>query len=186
MKSLNVRRLGVAGLANGVLLATMLAPAPAVASADRAEGTCTIVGRLTFATPIGNEPHETRYEDRATGTCDGTVNGVRDDDAPVVLRAKGVGTLSCVANRGVSHGTLTFTHGTSQHRDDVTIDYIAESTGALSQFVSRIRGRKGGESVAEVDFLTLNDEETLSACADGTLESIAYRSTGTTITPLVG
>jgi hypothetical protein len=168
-------------------LAAAVLPAPSPAAAtNTVEGTCTLSGRLTFDEPFGNELRETGFRDYATGTCTGTLNGVSQMDAPVVIRSSGSGVLSCLAGRVASTGTLTFTRGTKDDRDDARIRYATETTGALLEFVSTPRGIVSGQGIAHVNFLPYADEEAFAACEAGTFGTARYDLLVRTITPIVG
>jgi hypothetical protein len=158
---------------------TLLVTPPATA-ADRFEGTCTLTGQLRFAKPLGNEPRDTTFQDRASGTCDGTLNGAEKNKAPVEIRASGSGSLGCLAGHSTSAGTLTFS------AEGAKIRFFTDTTGGLTQFASRFRGAVSGEGVAEVNFLAYADESTTAACQAGTLASARYDLTARTTSPLVG
>ena len=167
--------------------ALALAAAPATAAApDTAEGLCTATGTITFHEPIGNEPRRASFTDAAEARCTGTVNGQPGEDELVLLRAEGSGTMGCTATSSVDHGVMTFTRNTADPADDVEIDYIAESTGGLTQLVSRVRGAVSGEVLAHVNFLPYGSQEQLEQCAAGTLRSVRYDMEGQTLSPLAG
>jgi hypothetical protein len=63
---------------------------------------------------------------------------------------------------------------------------VAESTGGLTQFVSRSRGVISGEGVGYFNFLTYGDPSTLTACDAGTLASARYDAVTQTLTPNTG
>jgi len=172
---LTVSRLVVAAL---IVLGLMTAPAAAGAKTGSAQGQCELVGALTFRPPIGNEPVETRYRDRAEGTCDGTLNGGPVVDSPVVLRGRGRGTVGCLSGQTRTKGTLTYTRGTPRRSDDVVFRYIAHSTGALTQFLSVSFDREGEVSgVAHIDTLSQGDPSAFERCEAGTLTRVPYRAT---------
>jgi hypothetical protein len=112
------------------------------------------------------------------------VNGEFMANERVLLRGAGGGLLSCTVNRVTDPGKLIYTRNTATTKDDVEIDYIAESQGIFGQVVSRVRGRVSGESVGTVNFR--GDESSLRACAEGTSRGGDYEAVGQTITPLVG
>jgi hypothetical protein len=112
------------------------------------------------------------------------VNGKFKANERVYLRAAGGGLLSCSANRVTDPGVMTYTRNTPTTKDDVHIDYIAESQGVFGQGVSRIRGRVSGESVGSVRFP--GDEQALRYCEAGAYRGGIYDTDGQTITPLVG
>jgi hypothetical protein len=147
---------------------------------------CTLSGRLSFDEPLGNSLRETSFRDHAAGTCSGTLNGVTQESAPVVIRAKGRGTLSCLAGHTTSSGTLTFTRGTTSDADDLKIRFLTDTTGGLTQFVSKFRGAVSGRGIAYVTFLPYADQSALAACEAGTFGSARYDLSAHTITPVVG
>jgi hypothetical protein len=165
--------------------AALLAPSPAGA-ANTLDGSCTVSGKLEFDPPLGNEPLATSFRDQASGTCTGTLNGVPQVDAPVVIRGKGSGTLGCVAGRATNLGKLIFTRGTKNDADDVKIDFVAETTGGLLEFVGTFRGAVSGTGIAHVNFLPYADESGLAACESGTLASARYDLFARTVSPFVG
>jgi hypothetical protein len=167
-------------------LALVAVPATGAEAANTVEGRCTLRGELTFDPPLANQPAFVRYRDHSTGTCTGTLNGVPHTDAPVVLRGEGAGTLGCLFGRTLTRGTVTFTQGTRKRQDDVSIAYWAESTGGLTQFVSRSHGAISGEGIGYFNFLPYGDENTLAACEAGTLTSAGYEAVTQTLTPNVG
>lgn len=172
----------IIALASGALLV----PASPAAAADTFEGGCSFSGRFKLHPPIGNVPADTRFGDRAAGTCTGSLNGRLEQDAPIVIRAGGSGRLGCLAGRGMNFGRLTFTRGTESRRDDVSIGFSTEAAGVLTQFAARVRGAISGEGVARVDFLPYADQEALDACAMGTFGTARYDAVVRTITPIVG
>jgi hypothetical protein len=175
-----------AGLVLALALAAVSLPASPAAAANTLEGTCRLSGQFKFDEPLGNELRRTGFRDRASGTCTGTLNGVPVDDAPVVLRATGSGTVSCLAGHTTSSGWATFTRGTEGDVDDVRIRFWTEATGGLTQFAARFGGAVSGEGVAYVNFLPYADESALAACQAGTLKSARYDLVTRTVTPMVG
>lgn len=151
---------------------------------DTAEGKCTFAGRLEFDEPVGTEARETSFTDFAEGLCTGTVNGKFLEDERVFLRAEGSGLLSCGANLVTDTGTFFYTRNTATRKDDVEIDYIAESQGVFGNVASRVRGRVSGEVASVLRFR--GDERTLRECEAGEFEGGEYDVTGTTIRPLRG
>ena len=151
---------------------------------DTAEGSCHMVGSITFKDPLGAEPERTTFTDYVEGTCAGTVNGQFLADERVYLRAKGGGLVGCAATDAKSRGTMVYTRNTPTQSDDVEIDYIAESRGTAGQIVSSVRGVNGGQGIANVRFR--GDEETLRQCEAGQFRGGVYDMDGQSITPLVG
>ena len=168
----------VRGLLTLLALAGAAAPAHA-AGPTTMEGTCRLSGVLEFEPPLANAARDVRFRDRASGTCSGTLNGVPRVDVAVDLRAKGAGTVSCVAGETTSTGTLSFATGEK-------LRFWTHTTGAITQFVSRFGGAVAGDGVAHVDFLTRGDPATLEACESGTLAAAPYELTTRTLTPVVG
>ena len=166
-------------------LAALLAPS-AAAAANTFDGSCTVSGMFKFDPPLSNELQATSFRDYASGTCTGTLNGVPQVDTPVVIRGKGSGTLSCLAGRATNLGKLIFTRGTKKEADDVTIGFVAETTGGLLEFVGTFRGAVSGTGIAHVNFLPYADESGLAACESGTLASARYDLIARTVGPLVG
>jgi hypothetical protein len=170
------------------LAATVLTSPAAAASAgpNTVEGTCELSGKLTFDDPLGNAPRETGFTDRAAGTCTGKLNGVPQQDAPVLIRGRGSGTMSCLAGHTTSSARLTFTRGTRRASDDAVVHFFTDTSGALLQFVSRFSGAHSGDGIAHVSFLAYADEASFAACQAGALESARYDLLTRTITPIVG
>ena len=181
-KGSGAKRVGlIAGMA---MLAALLAPS--AAAANTFDGSCTLSGMFKFDPPLSNELQATSFRDYASGTCTGTLNGVPQVDAPVVIRGKGSGTLSCLAGRATNLGKLIFNRGTKNQADDVTIGFVAETTGGLLEFVGTFRGAVSGTGIAHVNFLPYADESGLAACESGTLASARYDLFARTVSPLVG
>ena len=153
------------------------------AAANSMEGTCTLSGQFQFDEPLGNEPRETGFKDRASGTCTGTLNGVAEHDMPVVLRARGSGSLSCLAGHTTSSGTATFNPSIG---GDVEIRFWTDASGGLTQFTARFGGAVSGEGLAYVNFLPYADQSVMAACQAGMLGSARYDLVTRTITPMVG
>ena len=126
-KGPGAKRVGL--IAAMATLAALLAPS-AAAAANIFDGSCTLSGMFKFDPPLSNELQATSFRDYASGTCTGTLNGIPQVDAPVVIRGKGSGTLSCLAGRAMNFGKLIFTRGTKNQADDVKINFVAETTGA--------------------------------------------------------
>jgi len=159
---------------------------PQGAAVTSFEGSCSFSGVFRFDPPLGNLPQATRFHDRAAGTCTGTLNGQFTSEAPIVIRAKGYGSLGCLAGEGTNFGTLTFTDATRRRGDDVSLRFSTEAAGGLTQFVARVRGAISGEGIARVDFLPYSDQAVRDACTAGTLETARYDVVVQTITPIVG
>jgi hypothetical protein len=99
-------------------------------------------------------------------------------DAPVVLRGRGGGTVSCLFGQTRSTGTLTYTHGTRRRSDDVVFRYVAYSNGAVTQFLSVSFGEEGElGGVAHLDTLSQGDPSAFEQCQAGTLSRVPYRAT---------
>jgi hypothetical protein len=164
-----------------VAVACCAGPAGAVSRprANTFDGTCKLSGRLTFAQPLGNEPRSTTLQDTAAGTCTGTLNGVRLQDAPVRNRAVGSGTLSCLAGSATTSDTLTFPHG-------IRVHFTTDTAGGLTQFAARFAGAVAGEGVVHVSFLPYLDQAALAACQAGTFRTARYDLEARTVTPVVG
>jgi hypothetical protein len=176
-----IRRVGLIALL-AVVAATM--PASPAAAANTMEGTCTLSGWVKLDPPVGNELREIRFRDQASGTCSGTLNGVPQQDAPVVIRAQGSGTVSCLAGQTTESGTLTFTRGTKSDADDVKIHYSNNITGVSVEYVGTFHGAVSGEGIGNVRLLP--DESGLAACEAGTLDFLRYDLVARTITPVTG
>jgi hypothetical protein len=161
-------------------------PAASASAANTFEGSCALSGRLTFDPPLGNELRETAFADQASGTCTGTLNGVPQDAAPVAIRARGSGLLSCLAGDATTSDTLTFTRGTRRAGDDLRIRFSTATSGAALEFVARVSGNVSGSAVAHVNFAPYTDQAATEACFVGTLGSAQYDLTARTLTPLVG
>jgi hypothetical protein len=175
-----------AGLVAALVMAAATLPASSAAAANTVEGTCTLSGQLNFDPPLGNELRDAAFRDYASGACSGTLNGVPQGNAPVVIRANGSGTVSCLGGHTTSSGTLTFTRGTKRETDDVKIRFFTDATGAGLQFAGTFRGAVSGGGVAYVNFLPYADESSMAACEAGTLDSARYDLLTRTITPIVG
>jgi hypothetical protein len=160
--------------------------APSAAAANTFDGSCTVSGVFQFHPPLSNELEATSFRDYASGTCAGRLNGIPQVEAPVVIRGKGSGTLSCLAGRAMNFGKLIFTRGTNNQADDVKINFVAETTGGLLEFVGTFRGAVSGTGIAHVNFLPYADESGLAACESGTLASARYDLFARTVSPLVG
>ena len=162
------------------ILSLVAASPPASASPTHTlEGTCTVSGQLTFQPPLGNELRPTALRDAASGTCTGTLDGVAVQDAPVSVRANGGGDLSCLAGHTTTTGTITFANG-------ARIRFWTDTSGALTQFVSRWGGAVSGTGVAYVSFLAHADQAALAACQAGTFRAARYDMVARTITPVAG
>lgn len=164
-----MRPLAVASLAVASLAVLPAAPA----AAQTFEGRCSLTGELAFDPPMAGVPGPVSYTDHATGACTGTLGGEPIDAEPVELSGHGAGTLGCLAGRSTTSGTLRFERGTEDAADDVVLPYEAESTGGLTQFVSRTVS-EDYVTVGRFDFLPYGDESTLRACEAGTLTSARY------------
>jgi hypothetical protein len=183
VRTTRARRVGLIAVLS---LAAVIVQASPAAGANTLEGSCSLSGRLQFDPPLSNELREAGFQDRATGTCTGTLNGAAQRDTPVVLRAKGSGTLSCLAGHTTSSGTLAFTRGTESQADDVKISFFTDTSGGLTQFASKFEGAVSGEGIAYVSFLPSADESALAECEAGTFDSARYDLQAQTITPVVG
>jgi hypothetical protein len=143
------------------------------------EGSCKLKGEFTFAQPVGPLPRTMSFEDNASGTCSGKLNGVRRDNIPVVNTVSGWGTVSCSLADAHTSDVLTFD---GRYR----IHIFTDSAGALTQFVAHSSGAVSGESVEHVSLLPYTDQSTLEQCQAGALRSASYDLDAQTISPLVG
>jgi hypothetical protein len=180
-----------AGLRRTVVLTVLaasavLAQTATAAGANTFEGTCAFSGVLRFEPPLGNQLGETSFRDYAAGRCTGTLNGVPQVDAPVLIRGRGSGTLSCLAGRATNFAKLIFTRGTRTDSDDARIRFVAETAGGLLEFAAVFRGAVSGRGIAHVNFLPYADESSRAACESGTLGSARYDLSARTVTPVVG
>ena len=170
-------------LALAVAAATLLGVSGSAAARgtapDTFDGTCTMSGRLTFAVPLGFEPRETTFDDEASGTCSGLLNGARVEDVPAVNHATGSGTLSCGGGTARTADALAFPHG-------VRVSFTTTIAGALTQFAARFTGTAGGDGVVYVNALPYTDEAALAACAGSGLSSARYDLEARTLTPVAG
>ena len=155
------------------------ASASAAKGPNTFDGTCSLSGELVFDEPLGNELRTTTFTDTASGTCSGTLNGVPEENIPVVNSVSGSGTLSCLAGETMTDDTLTF----ARH---YPIRIFTDAVGGLTQFTAYSMGAVSGEAVVEVDFLPYFDQSTMAACQDGMLSSARYDLIAHTIRPLVG
>lgn len=158
----------------------VLAALPAAAGARRPnsfDGTCKLSGTLRFRAPLGNLPRATTFTDRASGTCDGTLNGRRRTAIPVVNRVTGSGTISCLSGAAHTADTLVFAR-----RFPIRIH--TDSAFAGAEAVAHSRGARSGDSVEHVAVHA--GQATLAACAAGTLRTARYDLDAVTLTPLVG
>jgi hypothetical protein len=178
---MSARTIGVAVVAGlmAVAAAWVMPAAAAVKGPNSFEGTCWLSGELVFDQPLGNELRTTTFTDTASGTCNGSLNGVAGESIPVVNAVSGSGTLSCLAGETMTDDTLTF----ARH---YPIRIFTDATGGLTQFVAYSRGAVSGQAVVEVDFLPYFDESTMAGCQAGTLTSARYDLVARTVTPLVG
>jgi hypothetical protein len=161
------------------------APASA-ATPNTFEGSCALSGTFFFDPPLGTEIIETRLVDRAAGTCTGSLNGVYRENAPVLIKASGTGTLSCFAGEARTSGALIFTWGTKREGDDTKIRFSTEGTTAALQAVVHFRGAVSGEGLAYATFLPYADQSGFDACQAGELGSARYDVYPQTLTPVVG
>jgi hypothetical protein len=167
--------------------ASLLAAAAVLASAAKAnqsgpnsfDGTCKLSGGFVFDRPIGPLPQTMSFEDSATGTCSGELNGVQRDNIPVVNTVSGWGTISCSFADAHTSDTLTFDRRYPIH-------IFTDSAGALTQFVAHSSGAVSGESVEHVNLLPYTDQSTLEQCQAGELRSAHYDLDAQTLSPLVG
>jgi hypothetical protein len=143
------------------------------------DGTCRLTGELRFATPVDSQPRETKFTDRATGSCSGSLNGGPAREHAVVNRVTGAGILSCSGGTTMTADTLVFDGHTR-------IDIRTTAGGALTEFVGHFEGVRSGGGVVEVNLLPYFDQSVLAACQAGMLRSARYDLIARTITPMVG
>jgi len=164
------------------LLAADAVPAPAASAKSGPNsfgGTCHLTGDFVFDRPIGSMPQTMSFQDSASGTCSGKLNGVQRDDIPVVNTVSGWGTFSCSFADAHTSDTLMF-----DKRYPIRI--FTDSAGALTQIVAHTSGAVSGDSVEHVSVLPYTDSSTLEQCQAGALSSIRYDLDAYTLTPLVG
>ena len=101
------------------------------------------------------------------------------NDVPVANRARGSGTLSCLAGHATTADTLTFAR-----RSRLRI--LTDITGGLTQFAGRFRGAVSGDGIVEVNVLPYADQPLLEACQAQALRAARYDLVARTITPVVG
>jgi hypothetical protein len=156
------------------------------AAATTFEGTCALTGTFRFDPPLGLQPRQTALTDRAAGACTGTIDGIHRVDAPVRLKARGSGTLSCLGGQASTRGVLIFTQGTKRKRDDAKLVFSTRSEAAALQGIAVFRGAVSGHGVAHVTFLPYADEAAMEACLAAQLEAARYDVFPRTLTPVVG
>src|SRR6058998_1642828 len=178
---MRLRALFIAAAAASLLAAgaVPVAAVKAKSGPNSFEGTCKLSGDFVFDRPIGPLPQTMSFEDSATGTCSGKLNGVQRDNIPVVNTVSGWGTFSCSFADAHTADTLTF-----DHRYPIRI--FTDSAGALTQFVAHSSGAVSGDSVEHVNLLPYTDQSTLEQCQAGALYSAQYDLDAYTLTPLVG
>src|SRR5437867_12542919 len=95
-------------LASAALLLLTASAQAKLSGPNSFEGTCHLSGDFVFDRPIGPLPQTMSFEDSATGTCSGKLNGVQRDDIPVVNTVSGWGTFSCSSADAHTADTLMF------------------------------------------------------------------------------
>jgi len=177
---MRLRALVLAAAAASLLAAGATPASAAMAKQPNSfDGTCKLSGEFVFDRPIGPLPQTMSFEDSATGTCSGELNGVQRDNIPVVNTVSGWGTLSCSFADAHTSDTLTFDRRYPIH-------IFTDSAGALTQFVAHSSGAVSGESVEHVNLLPYTDQSTLEQCQAGELRSAQYDLDAQTLSPLVG
>ena len=177
---MRLRGLALSAAAASLLPAAVLAPAARGNQGPNSfDGTCKLSGDFVFDRPIGPLPQTMSFADSATGTCSGKLNGVQQDNIPVVNTVSGWGTISCSFADAHTSDTLTF----DRH---YPIRIFTDSAGALTQVVAHSSCAVSGDSVEHVNLLPYTDQSTLEQCQAGALRSARYDLDAQTLTPLVG
>jgi hypothetical protein len=164
-----------AGLTALLVVVSGACAASAEAATHTLDGSCTLTGRLSFDRPVGLVPIGDTFDDDATGSCTGTLDGVNQQNTPVVWHATGAGTIGCLATHTTSSGTLTFS---ALH---ARMHLITDARAVLTQVTATFSGAVSGSGVAYV-----NLQGDSAACQAGTLTSVDETLLGRTITPVVG
>jgi hypothetical protein len=164
-----------ARLATLLVVVSGACAASAEATTHALDGSCTLTGRLSFDRPVGLVPTEDTFDDDATGTCTGTLDGVGQQNTPVVWQATGAGTIGCLTTHTTSSGTLTFS---ALH---ARMHLLTDARAVLTQVAATFSGAVSGSGVAYV-----NLQGDPAACQAGTLTSVDETLLGRTITPVVG
>src|SRR5436305_8746236 len=106
---MRLRGLALSAAAASLLPAAVLAPAARGNQGPNSfEGTCKLSGDFVFDRPIGPMPQTMSFQDSATGTCSGKLNGVERENVPIVNTVSGWGTFSCSLADAHTADTLMF------------------------------------------------------------------------------
>ncbi len=165
-------------MVSAALASVLLAPAATAARFHRLQGACTLTGRITFGHPVGMAPRPVRYSDRSSGTCTGTIDGVHRKANPVIFPARGRGNIGCSTAHTTSVRTLTFPVA------HTTIHVVTHGLGGTTELAATLAGRVSGTGLVLVSLH--GDAASAAACVSGTLSSIGYQLTGSTVTPVIG
>jgi hypothetical protein len=140
---------GVIRAKHGVLRKQLVGPALPGEQLDSFAGACSLQGDVTFTPPATNDQAPTFYTYDAAGTCSGTLDGRRLQDAPVKLIQSGHADASCLHAQTFppSTGRLVFDGGTE-------LSYTLDFTSKATENDGTAYGSRSGSAPMHSTFLT--------------------------------
>jgi hypothetical protein len=142
----------------------------APAAADIAfTGECNQVkGFANLAKALTSSPRDNTYSFFGSGSCSGTLNGEAIAATPISITLQGGGMLSCASTASGSPGTgsITFTRGTADPKDDVILPFTLKFTGTATELKLDLVGLTAGTATGRASFLNdLTSPLSLATCA---------------------
>ena len=132
------------------------------AHTDSFIGSCSVHGSIAFTPPATNTAQRLRYGYTGTGTCSGTLDGARINNAPVGWKDRGdaYGSCSQAQTTGPGQGTITFTN--KRRSLGFTLDFISQVTEVNITFY----GNRSGMAAGHATFATpRTSPEVIMQCA---------------------
>lgn len=169
-------------------LALTLAAGARGASATTFDGGCEMSGLITYDKPYSLIPWNNGYTAHASGTCTGTVNGKPyDGPAGVDVEGRMDKPMACEIGIGTNVPATVY-YGTDPKDVNATLMdiYLTHDAHVATEFPIHYYGAYGGQGVGEMNFRDHADQETLEACAAGTLRELPMSFFIHTVTPIYG
>jgi hypothetical protein len=152
------------------------------APGDGLDGSCSVQGTVTFDPPAVTADQDLTYDYIAGGTCTGTLNGHRLENAPVNLHQRGPAHGGCVTAHTIApgEGSMVFSGGA---RIGYTVDFSFVGTdGDLTLY-----GTRAGSGSGHGSFVSARTDPTGAlACGAGGVKQVPLDWSFTTRRPVIG
>jgi hypothetical protein len=180
-----MRKLTLAAVAGALLLAGMTASG---ASATTFSGSCEMKGVIHMITPYHVILENRDYENTASGTCTGKVDGQPyDGPASVYIDGRMNKPMSCLFGIGNGvPGVVYFGSGSPNDVDATLLDVYTDHFHVFPVLMTNLQGAYNGEAVAVLSLAAGANRETWEACSGEGLHELPFEMKSQTVTELYG